>query len=274
MSDTIRNDHDLRSPYYCEENVWLLAFRKLYFQTKNINDESDKNQDIPPDNKDKSRYYVAFISNQLRCVPMMFQKASPSPSTTACRWDYHVILLSVRDQQQNQQLGKEISLDVFVHDVDTTLMPYPVPLVQYLNSCWPNHDRELLSSSSPPDLYAPLFRVIPAECFLRDFCSDRRHMYNATTQTWNAPRPSHQCIQQQSLLVPKQSNETSNTNSEIHNAATGKSNLELYLNFGGPTKRLGDGKVNYGNDEVTARVPSDGLGVILTLHQLKIHCFS
>lgn len=152
----IIKDSELRCPFYCEENVWRLAYRKLHAST------------------DNQSHFVAFISNDRKNVPMFHQLASESPQDTAVMWDYHVVLIGV-DRTNKTAL---------VYDVDTTLTPYPLSLDEYLRR----------SFSEKLSTYAPLFRVIPAAFFLQHFESDRSHMYNAHTREWSAPPPPYQCI--------------------------------------------------------------------------------
>lgn len=148
------NDQEIRVPYFCEENVWRLAYRKTHQEPAN-------------------RFFVAFISNTMQYVPMFQQLASDNAESPVC-WDYHVILLSLTLPEKK----------VFVWDFDSRL-PYPCPLSDYLKQSFPYDDRET---------FAPLFRVIPALIFLKNFSSDRMHMYDAETQTWNAPPPHYDCI--------------------------------------------------------------------------------
>lgn len=54
-------DASLRVPCYCEENVWRLAYRKVYQK------------------KDGETYHVAFVSNPKGCVPMFQQRAAEDP---------------------------------------------------------------------------------------------------------------------------------------------------------------------------------------------------
>lgn len=115
-----RSDNALRSPCYCEENVWRLAHRKLH--------SSDKNR----------HYYAVFVSNPEKCVPMFYQLAVTNPRK-ACFWDYHVILIS--------KGGEEGTL---VHDIDSHL-PYPCPLSEYVQSSFPDID-------TCPEEYVPMFR--------------------------------------------------------------------------------------------------------------------
>ena len=44
-------------------------------------------------------------------------------------------------------------------------------------------------------LHCPPTRVVEASVYLQHFCSDRSHMYDASTGTWNAPPPTYDCIQ-------------------------------------------------------------------------------
>jgi hypothetical protein len=148
------NDQDLRVPYYCEENVWRLTYRKVREQ--------------PEDH-----FFVVIISNSIKSVPMFQQRANSDPSTALC-WDYHVILLCARTSQQ----------DVVVYDIDT-ILPYHSPLQDYLRHSFPYEW---------PYPYAPMFRLVPAKLYLRCFASDRMHMFNAEEQKWNAPCPSYDCI--------------------------------------------------------------------------------
>lgn len=63
--------------------------------------------------------------------------------------------------------------------------------------------------------------VINASIYLRHFSSDRSHMYNTKTKTWNAPPPSYDCI-----LPPEDNDEQ---NSEDENKTNTKNNLKQYM---------------------------------------------
>ena len=184
-------DADLRCPFYCEENVWRLAYRKM------LSDQTN-HQDV--------EYFVAFISNSRKNVPMFYQRAA-SDEETPCVWDYHVILIEAA------RSGKSSS--IMVYDVDTTLSPYPITLDLYADYTFPD---ELASTN-----FAPLFRVIPASKYLHHFESDRSHMYNAHTSSWSAPPPSYQCIFQ--------------PNSSSSRTKTGtRNNLKQYLIYETPLR--------------------------------------
>mmetsp|Transcript_27613 Transcript_27613/g.40773 ORF Transcript_27613/g.40773 Transcript_27613/m.40773 type:complete len:224 (+) Transcript_27613:112-783(+) len=146
------SDHSLRVPCYCEENVYRLAARKLQAKAH------------------AASYYVIFISNEAQCIPMYYQLAGKTPST-ACFWDYHVLLLQVNDTPK-------------ILDIDSHL-PYPCPLDTYIYNSFP-------SPGETPKEYAPLFRVVNAMTFLQQFCSDRRHMLK--DGSWSAKPPTYSCI--------------------------------------------------------------------------------
>lgn len=122
------SDQSLRVPCYCEENVWRLAYRKLQSMTQD-------------DDNDSSGYYIAFVTNPLKCVPMFQQLAVKNPSKP-CYWDYHVILISYSEEDDNS------SAQVF--DMDSHL-PYPCSLEFYLVNVFP-------SEIPWPDEYLPYFR--------------------------------------------------------------------------------------------------------------------
>lgn len=213
VCESIRHDSDLRIPYYCEENIWRLAYRKLYFQKHitqhQILNEIEKSTSIPNKINDKNinseRYYVVFISNPQKCVPMYNQRAaisllsSSSPSSTrrnekpCCFWDYHVILLGVTPISSATSC-KNDDTNILVYDIDTTIMPYPVPLHQYLSLSFPLDYYSNNMNSSQYLQYKPYFRIVPAEKYIQFFASDRSHMYNEVTQSYNEPPPPYSCI--------------------------------------------------------------------------------
>lgn len=60
--------------------------------------------------------------------------------------------------------------------------------------------------------------VIDASIYLRHFSSDRSHMYNSETKTWNEPPPSYDCILQQH--ENQHSNDSGSSNDDGNNNAT------------------------------------------------------
>ena len=138
---------------------------------------------------------------------MFQQKASAGPNTSVS-WDYHVILLTARSHQDSV---------CWVYDIDSHL-PYPSPLSDYLQHSFPYEW---------PMPVAPLFRVVDGDLFLQHFSSDRRHMYNADKNTWNAPPPSYAPIQSGNGTNGNHNNNHPNN----EDATTTFHNLDHYLNF-------------------------------------------
>jgi hypothetical protein len=163
-------DADLRVPCYCEENVWRLASRRLRHRGGLVGDGS-------------SPYWVVFVSNHVKNVPMFHQRAASSPHE-ACCWDYHVVLLSgVRDGPDDRGVAGSGQEARWVWDVDSTL-PYPCPLDEYLAQTFPYEW---------PYPHGPQFRLIEASVYLSTFASNRSHMYNG--RTWSSPPPPYDIIQ-------------------------------------------------------------------------------
>jgi protein N-terminal glutamine amidohydrolase len=133
-------------PFYCEENIWWLC------QAEEL--------------AGRERW-VAFITNEARCVGLMHQRAAnPSELVT---WDYHVIVIA--------RAGERLE----VWDLDTRL-GLPVELGAYLDETFPRLPNEL----------APAFRVVEAEDFIARFRTDRSHMlvrgrYTQPPPPWPSP---------------------------------------------------------------------------------------
>uniref|UniRef100_A0A1L8DA99 Protein N-terminal glutamine amidohydrolase n=1 Tax=Nyssomyia neivai TaxID=330878 RepID=A0A1L8DA99_9DIPT len=138
---------------YCEENVW-----KLCEQVK-------KNNPV-----ELAKSYAVFVSNTGRTVPLWRQKAGRGDDKVVI-WDYHVFFMHC--------VGPNRCL---VYDLDTTL-PFPTYFHKYVTETFrsdlalrPEHHR--------------VFRVIPAEEYLAEFASDRRHM-RRPDNTWIKPPPPY-----------------------------------------------------------------------------------
>ena len=288
ISASIRHDYDLRIPYYCEENVWRLAYRKLYYQDqmKQPTNEGRNNND---DNKNET-YYVAFISNQQKCVPMYHQRAATAPSTSStlqrkeeipcCFWDYHVILLGVTLAPTNggDDIGDMYQKTVLVYDIDTTIVPYPVPLHRYLSQSFPmeKFSSRNTGTNSPYLQYKPYFRIVPAETYIHHFTSDRSHMFNETTQTYNEPPPPYCCIvashSTDDTTIPTNSISKSaasttgdgeiGTDTSTTRSIHAQSNFKKYIDF---TTKYNE--ENYGSSS------ANQYGIIITLEQLIHHDF-
>ena len=140
------SDAALRVPCYCEENVWRLAFRKLW---------NSNNRD--------SKYFVLFVTNPKGCVPM-FQQLASAQLDKPIFWDYHVILLETTTTTASTN-------NALIWDIDCHLEECPCTFSHYISQVFPRHERW-------PDDYQPYFRVVDALTFLQHFSSDRLHMRN------------------------------------------------------------------------------------------------
>mmetsp|Transcript_18086 Transcript_18086/g.22141 ORF Transcript_18086/g.22141 Transcript_18086/m.22141 type:complete len:261 (-) Transcript_18086:52-834(-) len=176
-----RSEQDLRVPCYCEENVWRLAYRRLFGSIVNTSSSSVNKGDT---DKENIQYYVVFVSNEQKCCPMLHQKASRD-ANAPCFWDYHVILIQCSKQQG--QKGRKTNV-AQVLDLDTRLA-YPCPLEHYLDETF---NLEFADKKSNKKL-SPKFRLIRAELFLQHFYSDRMHMCQDGNK-WSAPPPTYDCI--------------------------------------------------------------------------------
>lgn len=140
--------------FYCEENVWRMC------------DQIRKNQ---PDTL--KEYYVVFISNKNRQVPLWMQKQGKDPLTPVI-WDYHVVLM------QKPPMGSA----TLVYDLDT-IMAFPCPLLNYLQQV-------IQSDCKMKKEYHRKFRIIDASTFLATFASDRSHMRQQNGE-YVQPPPDH-----------------------------------------------------------------------------------
>jgi protein N-terminal glutamine amidohydrolase len=96
---------------------------------------------------------VAIISNQARMVALWSQRAAKAPELPVV-WDYHVVL-ALRGPS-----GTRIS------DLDCTLGP-AVSAAHWLTESFP---------AAVEPRFAPRFRVLDAELYVRTLRSDRSHM--------------------------------------------------------------------------------------------------
>ncbi|KAM4630779.1 protein N-terminal glutamine amidohydrolase isoform 1-T1 [Polymixia lowei] len=148
---------------YCEENVWKLC-EFINAERQNLVGE----------------VYAVFISNERRMVPLWKQRSGHGDEPVI--WDYHVILLHV-----SSQWGQSL-----VYDLDSVL-PFPCPLQLYAAQAFRS------DQGIKPAFWRKL-RVIPANCFLKTFASDRSHMKD-TGGAWRMPPPPYLCIQTTESLM-------------------------------------------------------------------------
>lgn len=259
--DASVGDRGFRVPYFCEENVWRLAYRKTRCRGGDFTDRCDGGENGGGGGAHQHhRYFVAFVSNLGRTVPMLHQCAG-SPADGYVCWDYHVILLRAVSRAQTTArttteegasrkasggagmgwkdgtMEDSAEVEVEVLDVDT-LLPYPCPLGEYLERSFP------FDFNGGNSKYAPQFRVLPAESYLDHFSSDRRHMYDEQNGRWKAPPPPYSCI----IAGGNSNRKKCSTTIYVPDPSN---NLErLYLDFA-----------------------NRSVGVILTLDELKRHDF-
>lgn len=284
------NDEGLRCPCYCEENVWRLTYRKLYgtttlFPSKDPDSKEEKehkDNDTPEkhgkqihtqqkDNKDENEYYVLFVSNDQKSCPFLYQKAKENPYEP-CFWDYHVLLMSVSIRSSTDKSIAKHSTAAYIWDIDSYL-PYPCPLQQYLNATF--HYKLQFIQEPYRSTYLPKFRVIPAKLYLHYFYSDRRHMYNADTNTWHAPPPTYDCIMNgYDHFISNQKSENHNMDNEASIHAN-TSNLNDYIDMKSksshsPSSSSSCNTSSYVDDkQQQQQLKENIMGTVFTLNELE-----
>lgn len=106
--------------------------------------------------------FAVLVTNAGRRIEMLRQQAGGHGNATV-RWDYHAFAMSRRERWM-------------VWDFDTTLA-WPTPASEYLLLSFVRRTQE-----------APLFRVVAAGDYARQFRSDRSHM-RRPDGTWSATPP-------------------------------------------------------------------------------------
>lgn len=108
---------------------------------------------------------AVFVSNPDRQVVVFGQRAgAPQPYVV---WDYHVVAAAERGGAW------------WIHDPDC-LAGSPLPLARWLDVSFPHVGR-----ADPA--FDPRFRVVDGATYVRDLCTDRRHMREGPD--WRAPPP-------------------------------------------------------------------------------------
>ncbi len=136
-------------PYYCEENIWQLCGHEVL---------------------EGWERYAVFVSNPTRTVALWGQRAALEPEYPIV-WDYHVIGL----------VREEVVSPWLVLDLDTEF-GFPLDATLYLQQTF-------FGSEQWPELYLPMFRVIPAQEYRAVFSSDRSHMLDEVGQYKKTPPP-------------------------------------------------------------------------------------
>ena len=238
------SDASLRVPCYCEENVWRLAFRKLW---------NDRNSGTPTNSSNK--YFVLFVSNPKGCVPMFQQLASAQrDGDKPIFWDYHVILLEATTSKSGTRIW----------DIDSRL-ECPISLKEYVSQTFPRHEKWL-------EDYQPFFRVVDALVFLQHFSSDRSHMI--VNGQWSAPPPEYDCIINRDSLESNQS-ATNVAGKQLKNGAS-VNTLKEYMTISkadaiGSSNDIdwGQNGVRKGIHETSEDKRTHPFGAVCTLTQLQ-----
>mmetsp|Transcript_57353 Transcript_57353/g.69010 ORF Transcript_57353/g.69010 Transcript_57353/m.69010 type:complete len:203 (-) Transcript_57353:185-793(-) len=144
----------------------------------------------------------------------------------------------------------------FVLDVDSYL-PYPCRLLQYLDRAFHHINQNPLNHKfGKQGVFAPRFRVVPAEHYIKYFYSDRMHMYRYSegedsTGRWLATPPSYDCIMdgyQYETHKKKHDEQVSkdhiNEVKENESKKERKSNLDKYIKMDIKQRRAGECNFN------------------------------
>jgi hypothetical protein len=138
---------------------------------------------------------------------------------------------------------------MWVYDVDTTLRPYPLPLVDYLRQSFDPVNNSIRR-------YRPRFRIVSGSMFRRYFASDRSHMWNPVTRRYNAPPPPYECIVVKKSTFSSLS--SSSNHHHDHDEPELRNTLPYYLHFDD------DEDVNPPSG---CPLPREALGTILSLEE-------
>ena len=142
-------------PFYCEENIWLLAQRTDLF--------------VGP-TEVVVIFGVGGVDPRVAC---WYQRAGEPEE--AVLWDYHVVLAEHRPSE------------VVVWDLDTRL-PLPFPALAWVALTFQDAMRV-------PLRFHPHFRVVASDDYVRELATDRSHMRDAKGRwrkpppPWEAPTP-------------------------------------------------------------------------------------
>lgn len=171
----------LRTPNYCEENVWHI-----------LNYARDQGLDV-------GNLFALFITNGKRCVPFRHQKAQMDNERLFVYWDYHVIPL-IRHQ------SIDVGSQMFVYDVDSNL-PFPTTLLEYLDRSFGRTIQEgSVFNILVENDFGPQFRVVRYNDLQSSFSSDRRHMKVVDSvqggEMFQSPPPKNSCIRATAHNLP------------------------------------------------------------------------
>ncbi|KDQ59505.1 hypothetical protein JAAARDRAFT_127313 [Jaapia argillacea MUCL 33604] len=147
------------TPFYCEENIYLLA--QSFLESNVVISVWEP--------------FVVFISNTTKSVALWNQKAAEVDGLVV--WDYHVVLVLRPRPPKIQEDAQEDELIVapttWIYDFDSQA-DLPCQYEEYFSQTFP-----FGNEFSPK--YHSLFRIVPAQVVLEQFASDRSHMLRPAT---------------------------------------------------------------------------------------------
>lgn len=151
------------TPFYCEENIWWLA--------------------QAPALAGFARW-VVFISNPYKTCALWSQRAAAQPAAPVV-WDYHVVLLT-----RAESADAPSAADWTIWDLDS-VAGSPLAARRWCEVTFPYSVTPSGSASGGrvQPRYAPWFRLIQADTFVRAFRSDRAHMRDASGVFLHPPPP-------------------------------------------------------------------------------------
>ncbi|PFH52422.1 hypothetical protein AMATHDRAFT_74213 [Amanita thiersii Skay4041] len=153
------------TPYWCEENIYLLC--QTFLADPQISNTWDT--------------YCVFISNQGQSVALWNQKKARESGLPVV-WDYHVVLLL------RPRFADVASEESWIYDFDAD-MPIPCPGREYMEKTFRRDMTQMFQSQ---------FRVISGEVYLDNFASDRTHMsvqLKPVEEMYQSPPPKHAPIE-------------------------------------------------------------------------------
>lgn len=144
------------TPYYCEENIYLICKKFEEF--------------VKPKENQMVQAYAVFLTNPTKTIFHQYQRIGHKKHNYLVIWDYHVIFLIKKESQ------------TLVYDFDT-ILDYPCSFNEYFEKS--------VNFKKPKSTF---FRVVKSNDFLEWFASDRSHMIDSKTKKFIQPPPKHEPI--------------------------------------------------------------------------------
>ena len=156
LKDHFDKSENEYTPYYCEENIYLLCkkFEEFVKLTEPQNVQA----------------YAVILTNPTKTIFHQYQRQGHKKHNYLVIWDYHVIFIIKKET---------ITL---VYDFDT-ILDYPCSFNEYFEK-----------SVNFPKPKPTFFRVIKSNDFVEWFASDRSHMIDGETKKFLQPPPKYEPI--------------------------------------------------------------------------------